>query len=149
MGLTRGWLVLFILHWGIYIYLSQVTESFIFILHRSIAQDVQTIFTMIIVRGATHQTPLGLHQRPVGPVHLVVEPAGVAEVVPVTVTPPQRGWCRSAVDTLATLWTKGNFRGKTLIFNVSQITFTTFKSKWVDDFQYLFKPGLAKHLNNS
>ena len=83
--------MLFILHRGIYIYLSQVTESFIFILHRSIAQDVQTIFTMIIVRGATHQTPLGLHQRPVGPVHLVVEAAGVAEVVPVTVTPPQRG----------------------------------------------------------
>ena len=83
--------MLFILHWVIYIYLSQVTESFIFILHRSIAQDVQTIFTMIIVRGATHQTPLGLHQRSVGPVHLVVEAAGVAEVVPVTVTPPQRG----------------------------------------------------------
>ena len=50
------------------------------------------------------QPPLGLHQRPVGPVHLVVEAAGVAEIVAVAVPPPERGGGRPAVDALPTLW---------------------------------------------
>ena len=51
----------------------------------------------------THQSPLGLDQRPVLAVHLVVEAAGVAEVVSVSVPAPQRSGGCSAVDTLAAL----------------------------------------------
>ena len=51
----------------------------------------------------THQSPLGLDQRPVLAVHLVVEAAGVAEVVPVAVTTPQRGRGGTTVDALAAL----------------------------------------------
>ena len=42
----------------------------------------------------------GLHQRPVGAVHLVVETAGVTEIVPTCVSPPERSGGDSAVDTL-------------------------------------------------
>ena len=52
----------------------------------------------------THQSPLGLDQRPVLAVHLVVEAAGVAEVVSVAVSPPQRCRGRRTVDALAALW---------------------------------------------
>ena len=44
---------------------------------------------------------LGFDEGPVGPVHLVVETAGVAEVVPGGVAPPQRGGGDSAVHALA------------------------------------------------
>ena len=39
----------------------------------------------------THQSSLWLDQRPVLAIHLVVESAGIAEVVPVAITPPQWG----------------------------------------------------------
>jgi len=48
----------------------------------------------------SYQPPLGLDERPVLPVHLVVEAAGVAQVVPGAVPPPQRGGCGPAVDAL-------------------------------------------------
>ena len=51
----------------------------------------------------THQSPLGLDQRPVLAVHLVVEAAGVAEVVSVPVTTPQRSGGGPAVHALTTL----------------------------------------------
>ena len=47
---------------------------------------------------------LWFDQGPVGAVHLVVEAAGVAEVVSVAVSPPQRCRGRRAVDALAALW---------------------------------------------
>ena len=56
--------------------------------------------TLISILRVTHHPPLGLDERPVGPVHLVVEAAGVAEVVSVAVPPPQRGRVRAAVDAL-------------------------------------------------
>jgi hypothetical protein len=46
---------------------------------------------------------LWFHERPVGAVHLVVQSAGVAQVVAVAVPPPQRRGRRGAVDTLAAL----------------------------------------------
>ena len=55
----------------------------------------------------THQSPLGLDQRPVLAVHLVVEATGIAEVVAVAVTTPQRGRGGAAVDTLTALWKGG------------------------------------------
>lgn len=55
-------------------------------------------------RGAaprtTHQSPLGLDQGSVLPVHLVVEPAGIAQVVASAISPPERGGCGPTVDTL-------------------------------------------------
>ena len=39
----------------------------------------------------SYQAPLGLDERSIGAVHLVVEPAGVAQVVAVPVAAPQRG----------------------------------------------------------
>ncbi len=45
---------------------------------------------------------LWLDEGPVGAVHLVVEAAGVAEVVPVAVPSPQRGGRGRAVHALAT-----------------------------------------------
>lgn len=62
--------------------------------------------TLVLSLCHTHQTLLGPHQRPVDPVHLVVEAAGVAQVVPGAVPAPQ--WCRqgSTVDTLPALTRK-------------------------------------------
>lgn len=51
----------------------------------------------------TYQPPLGFEQGPVDAVHLVVEPAGVAEVVPRAVPPPQRGGHGPTVDTFSPL----------------------------------------------
>ncbi len=51
----------------------------------------------------TYHFSLWFDEGPVGAVHLVVEAAGVAEVVPVAVPPPQRGGGGRAVDALATL----------------------------------------------
>jgi len=47
---------------------------------------------------------LGLHQRPVGPVHLVVETAGVAQVVPCVVSAPERSVSNTAVNTLSAVF---------------------------------------------
>ena len=58
-------------------------------------------------RGAglrAYQAALGLHQRPVGAVHLVVQTACVAEVVSVAVPPPQGRRGGATVHTLTTLW---------------------------------------------
>ena len=54
-------------------------------------------------RDTYHSRVLGLDERPVAPVHFVVESAGVAEVVSVAVAPPQRSRGRRAVDALAAL----------------------------------------------
>lgn len=54
--------------------------------------------------GVAAYQPLGLlHQRSVHAVHLVVEPAGVAEVVAGPVSAPKRRRHRTAVDALPTL----------------------------------------------
>lgn len=45
-----------------------------------------------------YQSPLRLDEWPVLPIHLVVEPAGVAQVVPGAVPPPERGGCGPTVD---------------------------------------------------
>ncbi len=59
----------------------------------------------------TYHFSLWFDEGPVGAVHLVVEAAGVAEVVAVAVPPPQRGGGGRAVDALATLcWGEGKVR---------------------------------------
>lgn len=50
----------------------------------------------------TYQPPLGLDERAVLPVHLVIEAAGVAQIVARTVPPPQRGRRGPAVHALST-----------------------------------------------
>ena len=50
-----------------------------------------------------YQSSFGFDKRPVLSVHLVVEAAGVTEVVAVPIPPPQRGRGCSTVHTLATL----------------------------------------------
>lgn len=52
----------------------------------------------------THQPAFRFDQRSVLSVHLVVEPAGVAQVVPGAVAPPQRCGRGPAVDALTALW---------------------------------------------
>jgi len=54
----------------------------------------------------THQSSLGFDERPVLSIHLIVEAAGVTEVVAVPISPPQRGRGCSTVHTLTTLWEK-------------------------------------------
>lgn len=39
----------------------------------------------------TYQPSLGLDQGPVLPIHFMVEPAGIAQIVPGAVSPPQGG----------------------------------------------------------
>lgn len=51
----------------------------------------------------TYQPPLGLDERPVLPVHLVVQAAGVTQIVARTVSPPERGRRGAAVHTLSAL----------------------------------------------
>lgn len=51
----------------------------------------------------THQSPLGLDEGPVLAVHLVVQSAGVTEIVSCAVPPPQRGGSSAAVHALTTL----------------------------------------------
>ena len=43
----------------------------------------------------------GLDQRPVGAVHLVVKTAGIAEIVPGVVSPPEGGVGHTAVNALS------------------------------------------------
>ena len=59
-------------------------------------------FVKVIILLA-YQSPLWFDERPVLSVHFVVETAGVAEVVPVAVSPPKRGGGGAAVHTLAAL----------------------------------------------
>lgn len=54
----------------------------------------------------THQSAFGFDKWSVLAVHLVVEPAGVAQVVSGAVTSPQRRWGGSTVYTLTALWWK-------------------------------------------
>lgn len=64
----------------------------------------QSIFTVVIVNvSETHQSSLWFNERPVDPVHLVVESAGVTQVMTRPVPPPQRSGHRPAVHTLSTL----------------------------------------------
>lgn len=51
----------------------------------------------------TYQPPLGLDERAVLPVHLVIESAGVTQIVSRTVPPPQRGRRGPAVHALSSL----------------------------------------------
>lgn len=51
----------------------------------------------------SHQPFLRFDERPVDAVHLVVEAAGVAQVVPGTVSAPQRRGHGAAVDALPAL----------------------------------------------
>lgn len=51
----------------------------------------------------TYQPPLRFEQGPVDAIHLVVEPAGVAEVVPCAISPPERGGHGPTVDTFSPL----------------------------------------------
>lgn len=55
------------------------------------------------VRSGTHQSSLGLDQRSVLPVHLVVQSTGVAQVVASTVPSPQGSGGGTAVDTFTAL----------------------------------------------
>ena len=52
----------------------------------------------------TYESSFGFDERPVLAVHLVVEAAGVAQVVARPVPPPQRRGRRPAVDALAALF---------------------------------------------
>jgi hypothetical protein len=61
------------------------------------------LFIFHYYRQRTHQSSLGFDKRPVLSVHLVVEAAGVTEVVAVPIPPPQRGRGCSTVHTLTTL----------------------------------------------
>lgn len=53
--------------------------------------------------AVTHQSSLGLDKGSVDAVHLVVQPAGVTQVVAGTIPPPEGGWHRPAVHTLSPL----------------------------------------------
>lgn len=55
-------------------------------------------------RAWCYQALLGPDERPVLPIHLVIEATGVAQVVACPVPPPQ--WCRrcSAVHAFSGLW---------------------------------------------
>lgn len=55
------------------------------------------------VRSGTHQSAFGLDERSVLAVHLVVQSAGVAQVVAGTIPPPQRGGGGTAVYTFTAL----------------------------------------------
>lgn len=57
----------------------------------------------IAATHCTHQSLAGLDQRPIHAVHLVIQSASVAQIVPGAVAPPQRRRDRSAVDTFASL----------------------------------------------
>ena len=52
-------------------------------------------------RALAYQPALGLDKGPVDAVHLVVEAAGVAQVMPRPVAPPERGGHGPTVDTLS------------------------------------------------
>lgn len=58
---------------------------------------------VIVNVSETHQSSLWFNERPVDPVHLVVESAGVTQVMTRPVPPPQRSGHRPAVHTLSTL----------------------------------------------
>lgn len=51
-------------------------------------------------RARSYQPPLGLDEGPVLSVHLVVEPARVAQVVARAIPSPERGGCGPTVDAL-------------------------------------------------
>lgn len=53
-----------------------------------------------MVGGGTYQPPLGLDERAILPVHLVIQAAGVTQIVTRTVPPPQRRRRGPAVDAL-------------------------------------------------
>lgn len=65
---------------------------------------------MWATNGGTHQSALGLDQGSVLAVHLVVEAAGVAEVVARSVSPPQ--WCGGGTAVYALTALCAEFRGE-------------------------------------
>ena len=60
----------------------------------------------IIIEEKTYQSPLWLDKRSIGPIHLVVEAAGIAEVVAIAVPPPQRGGGGATVHALTAFCNK-------------------------------------------
>ena len=56
------------------------------------------------MKQATYQSALWLDKWPVLSIHLVVETAGVAEVVAVAVPSPQRGGGGATINTLPAFW---------------------------------------------
>ena len=63
-----------------------------------------------VICRASYQSPLWFDKWSVLAVHLVVEAAGVAEIVAVAVPPPERGGGRPAVDALPTLCNRAGIR---------------------------------------
>lgn len=59
-----------------------------------------TVCTGRTCPSCCRQPSLGLDEGPVLSVHLVVEPAGVTQVMPGSVSSPERGGCRPTVHTL-------------------------------------------------
>lgn len=51
----------------------------------------------------TYHSSLWFHQGPTCAVHFVVKPAGIAQVMAITIPPPQGSWSSSTIDTLTTL----------------------------------------------
>ena len=51
----------------------------------------------------TYHFPLWFDKWSVGAVHFVVKSTGITEVVSISISSPQRGRCRRAVDTLSSL----------------------------------------------
>lgn len=67
------------------------------------SQSIHLLNVVVVNVSETHQSSLWFNERPVDPVHLVVESAGVTQVMTRPVPPPQRGGHRPAVHTLSTL----------------------------------------------
>jgi len=61
-------------------------------------------------KKAAHQSSLGLDERPVLTVDLVVKAAGVTQILSSAVTSPQRSRCRTAVDALTTFYCSNQHR---------------------------------------
>lgn len=64
---------------------------------------METPLSPLLPSLPTHHSLLGLDEGPAEAVHFGVEPAGVAQVVPGAVPPPQRGLDGAAVDALPAL----------------------------------------------
>jgi len=54
----------------------------------------------------TYNSSLWFDEGPVGAVHLVVEAAGVAQVVPVAIAAPQRRRCCAAVNAFSAIYNR-------------------------------------------
>jgi len=70
------------------------------------------LYMVIRITKKTHQSTFGLDERPVLAVHLVVQSAGVAQVVAGAVSPPQRGGGGTAVHAFTSLWVEFRKEGE-------------------------------------